>query len=38
MADLECLSMGMIIDMFIENGNDSYDYKPMANQADFDKW
>lgn len=38
MSDLEQLSMGMVIDIFIESGNDSYDYGTKANQADFDKY
>lgn len=37
-ADLEQLSQGMIIDIFTENGNDGYEYKTMASQADFDKF
>lgn len=37
-ADLEVLSIGMVFDMFTESDNDSFDYKPVANQDDFDKF
>lgn len=37
-ADLEKLSMGTVLDMFIESENDSYNYRQLATQADFDKW
>ena len=37
-ADLEVLSMGTVFDMFTESGNDSYDYKQVANQKDFDSF
>jgi hypothetical protein len=37
-ADLEALSMGMVFDMITEHANDSYDYKELATQEDFDRW
>lgn len=37
-ADLEQLSQGMVIDIFTENGNDNYEYKVKASQADFDRF
>lgn len=37
-ADLERLSYGMVIDIFTEAQNDSYEYTPMATQADIDKF
>lgn len=38
MADLEALSIGMVFDIFTESDNDNFDYKPLANQSDFDKF
>lgn len=38
MSDLDYLSLGMINDMFIEKSNDSYDYKVVATQDDFDRF
>jgi len=38
MADLDDLSVGMVNDMFIEKSNDSYDWKELASQEDFDKF
>jgi hypothetical protein len=37
-ADLEQLSIGMVYDIFTESNNDSYKYKQVANQEDFDKF
>lgn len=37
-ADLETLSMGTVYDMITESGNDGFDYKDIANQADFDNF
>ena len=34
--ELDQLDFGMVQDMFIEAGNDNYDYKQVASQADFD--
>lgn len=30
------ITMGMLMDMLIEAGNDSYEYPQMATQEDFD--
>lgn len=38
LADLEVLSVGMVFDMFAERQNDSYEYKELATQEDFDKF
>lgn len=38
MADLERLNYGDVIDMMIESGNDGYEYKTLATQADFDRF
>ena len=37
MADLEILSVGMVLDMLIERQNDDYDYPLIATQADIDR-
>lgn len=37
MADLETLSIGIVLDMLIERQNDSYDYPLIATQADIDR-
>jgi len=37
MADLEVLSVGMVLDMLIERQNDDYDYPRIATQADIDR-
>lgn len=36
--DLEHLSMGLVLDIFTESSNDSYDYKELATQEDFDNY
>ena len=36
--DLDLLSIGLVNDMFIENGNDDYEYKEMATQEDMDRF
>ena len=38
MTDLDCLEYGMVIDMMTESSNDSYKYKALASQEDFDKF
>jgi hypothetical protein len=38
MSDLNDLTIGMIMDMAVENKNDEYDYPDKAGQADFDKF
>ena len=37
-SDLEHLDMGLVFDILVEAGNDTYKYKELATQADFDKW
>lgn len=34
--DMKNLTIGMILDIFAEASNDTYDYKQLATQADFD--
>lgn len=36
-ADMSNLSMGMIVDMYIERANDNYDYPQLATQEDIDR-
>lgn len=38
MSDLELLDMGMVYDLFIEQGNDSEEWDILATQSDFDKF
>lgn len=38
MADLDCLTVGMVMDIFTERINDDYKYPLKATQADFDKF
>lgn len=38
MADLDVLTVGMILDMFTEQSNDDYDWDEMATQDDIDKF
>ena len=38
MDDLELLDVGMVFDMFIEQGNDSYDWATKATQDDFNRF
>lgn len=38
MSDLDDLTVGMVNDMFVEKSNDSYDWKELATQEDFDKF
>lgn len=38
MKDLETLTIGMIMDIAIENKNDEYDYPTRAKQEDFDRF
>ena len=35
MQELELLTIGLIDDMFIEKGNDDFDYPSLATQEDF---
>ena len=36
--DLDLVTVGMVMDMFTEQQNDSYKYPRMATQEDFDKF
>lgn len=38
MNDLEELTIGMIMDMAVENKNDDYDYQDKAGQEDFNRF
>ena len=37
-ADLDLLTIGVVLDMFTEKGNDNYDYAIVATQDDFDRF
>lgn len=37
-SDLDLLTIGFVLDVWTEKGNDSYEYPVMATQEDFDKW
>ena len=36
--DLDLLSVGMVLDMWTEKGNDSHKYALVAGQAEFDRF
>lgn len=36
--DLDLLSIGLINDMYVESGNDDYNYATLATQEDMDKF
>ena len=38
MEDLEELDLGMVYDLFTEKANDSYEWREVATQDDFDKF
>ena len=38
MSDLDELTVGMVNDMFVEKSNDTYDWKEIASQEDFDRF
>ena len=38
MSDMECLTLGAIFDIMTEKNNDSFEYKQLANQEDFDRF
>ncbi len=39
LRDLDLVTIGMVNDMYAENGNDEYKgYKELATQADFDRF
>lgn len=37
-ADLDLLTIGLILDMWTEKGNDSEKYAYVADQSDFDRF
>ena len=37
-ADLDDLETGAVFDMMTESSNDDYNYRPLANQEDFDRF
>lgn len=37
-SDLDLLSVGLVLDMWIEKGNDTLKYDYVATQEDFDKF
>ena len=37
-SDLDLLTIGLVIDMWTEKGNDDVKYKKKATQEDFDKF
>ena len=38
MSDLDFLNYGEVLDIIIESGNDSYEYKSLPTQDDYDKF
>lgn len=36
--DLHQMTVGMVYDLFVEAGNDSWDYAEVATQEDFDRF
>lgn len=36
--ELDEIPSGLVMDCFTESSNDSYDYQPIATQADFDNF
>lgn len=38
MEDLDNLEYGTVLDMMIESGNDSCEYRELASQEDFDRF
>lgn len=38
LGEMDLLSIGMVNDMFVEQGNDDYPYREIATQEDFDKF
>lgn len=37
-SDLDLLTIGLVNDMHVENGNDEYKYREVATQEHFDKF
>ena len=38
MADLDCLTIGLVLDMSTEKANDDYDWKTLATQEDMNRF
>ena len=38
MSDLDLLTIGLILDMWTEKGNDAEEYSIVADQSDFDNF
>lgn len=38
MDELEEITMGIVMDMIVESGNDNCKYQEVATQSDFDKF
>lgn len=38
LSDLDTIDYGQVMDMVIESGNDSCEYKQVATQEDFDRF
>lgn len=38
LRDLDLLTIGMVNDMYAESRNDSYDYREVATQSDYDNF
>lgn len=36
--EMEEISMGIVMDLIVESGNDDYKYREVATQEDFDKF
>ena len=37
-SDLDHLTIGLVLDIWTEKGNDSVEYATVATQEDFDRW
>ena len=37
-SDLDYLTIGLVLDIWTEKGNDSVEYNTVATQEDFDRW
>ena len=37
-GELELMDYGAVMDMLIEKGNDNFEYRQLATQADFDRF
>ena len=36
--DLDLLTIGLVLDIWTEKGNDSVEYATLATQEDYDRW